>query len=153
MWEIDLTRSNKINFFFRGWEWFRRKEIEFRMSWSREMLNGVSLLVNSYFKERIGRGFHIALWPATKDGTTSVILSAENHGKCPDMSPHWRPDRKFTVSKLCSAFDRTSSVWCIISCCNRVKPSGCTEKNGISKLEVQNLKSQTDPLDYQIVFP
>ena len=29
----------------------------------------------------------------------------------------------------------------------------CTEKNGGSKLEVQNFESQSDPLDYQIVLP
>ena len=29
----------------------------------------------------------------------------------------------------------------------------CTEKNGGSKLEVQNFGIQTDPLDYQIVLP
>ena len=28
-----------------------------------------------------------------------------------------------------------------------------TKKNGGSKLEVQNLENQTDPLDYQIVLP
>ena len=61
-------------------EWFISKEIGFRTSWSREMLNSVSLLVNSCFKDRIGRGFYIALWPATKNGFTTIILSAGYHG-------------------------------------------------------------------------
>ena len=34
------------------WEWFKGKEIGFRMSWSREMLKGFFLLVNSCFKDR-----------------------------------------------------------------------------------------------------
>ena len=49
------------------WEWFRSNEIGFRTSWSREMLNGVSLLEKSCFKDRIENGFYIALWPATGD--------------------------------------------------------------------------------------
>ena len=51
------------------------------------MLNDVSLLVNSCFKARIRRGFYMALWPATKDGSTMIIPSAENHREYPDM-PH-----------------------------------------------------------------
>ena len=78
------------------WEWFKGKEIGFRMSWSREMLNGVSLLVNSCFKDILRRGFYIALWPAT-----TIISSAENHGK---SWKSWRSDRIFTVPRLCSAF-------------------------------------------------
>ena len=81
-------------------EWFRSKEIGFRTSWSREMLNGVSLLVKSCFKDRIGRGFYIALWPATKNAFTTIIPSTENHGECPDMLPHRRSDRIFTVPRL-----------------------------------------------------
>ena len=80
-------------------------------------------LVNSCFEDRIGRGFYIALWPATKNGSTTIIPSAENHGECPDMSPRRRPDRLFTLPKLCSAFGGTSWVWCIMSCWNLVKPS------------------------------
>ena len=87
------------------------------------MLNGVSLLVNSYFKGRIRRGFYIALWPAPKNGSTRIIPSAENHGKCPDMPSRLRPDQTFMVQRLCSTFGGTSSVWCIMSCWNRVKPS------------------------------
>ena len=87
------------------------------------MLNGVSLLVNSCFKDRIGRGFYIALWPTTNDGYITIIPSAENHGECPDMPPRWRPDRIFTMLRLCSAFGGTSSVWCIISCWNRMELS------------------------------
>ena len=45
------------------------------------------------------------------------------HGECLDMPPRRRPDQIFTVSRLCSAFGGTSSVWCIMSCWNRVKPS------------------------------
>ena len=85
------------------------------------MLSGVSLLVNSYFKDRIGRGFYIALWPATKNGSTTIIPSAEKHGECLDMPPRRCPDRMFTVPRLCSAFGEISSVWCIMSCWNRVK--------------------------------
>ena len=53
----------------------------------REMLNGVSWLVNSSFKDRIGRGFYIALWPTTKNGSTTIILNAENHVEYPDAPP------------------------------------------------------------------
>ena len=92
------------------WEWFRSKEIGFCTSWSREMLYCVSLLVNSYFKDRIGRCFYIALWPATKNGYMTIILSTENHGGWPDMPQRRRPDRIFTMSRLCSAFGGTSSM-------------------------------------------
>ena len=98
-------------------------EIGFRTSWRREMLNDVSLLVNSCFQDRIGRSFYMALWPATKNVSTTVIPSAENHEECPDMPLRRRPDRIFTVPRSCSAFDGTSLVWCIMSCWNRVKPS------------------------------
>ena len=98
------------------WEWFRSKEIRFRMSWSWDMFNGVSLLVNSCFKDRIGRSFYYPLWLATKNESTTIIPSAGNLGQCPDMPPRRRPDRIFTVSGLCSAFGETSSVWCIMSC-------------------------------------
>ena len=87
------------------------------------MLNGVSLLLNSCFKDRIRRCFYIALWPATKNGSTTIILSAENNGERLYMPPRRRPDRIFTVLRLCSAFGGTSSVRCIMSCWNRVKPS------------------------------
>ena len=80
------------------------------------MLNGVSLLVNSCFKDRIGRDFYIALWSSTKNGSTMIIQSAENHGECPDMSLRRRSNRIFMVPRLCSAFDGISSVWCIMSC-------------------------------------
>ena len=56
------------------WEWFRSKENGFRTNWSWEMLNGVSLLAKSCFKDKIGRGFYIALWLATGDGSTTLIL-------------------------------------------------------------------------------
>ena len=105
------------------WNWFRSKEIRFRTSWSWEMLNSVSLLVNSFFKDRIRRSFYIALWPVTKNGSTTIISSAENYGECPDMPLHRRPDRISTVPRLCSAFSGSSSMWCIMSCWNRVKPS------------------------------
>ena len=39
------------------------------------------------------------------------------------MPPRRRPDRTFTVPRLCSAFGGTSSVWCVMSCCNRMKLS------------------------------
>ena len=96
-------------------EWFRSKEIGFRTCWSREISNSVSFLVNSCFKDRIGRRFYIALWPATKNGSTTIIPSAENHGECPDMPPQRRPNRIFTVPRLCSSFGGTSSVsWRIV---------------------------------------
>ena len=82
------------------WEWFRIKEVGFLTSWSREILYGVSLLVNSCFKDRIGRCFYIALWPATKNGSTTIIPSAENHEECSDMPPGRRHDRIFTVHML-----------------------------------------------------
>ena len=34
-----------------------------------------------------------------------------------------RPDRIFTLPRLCSTFCGTNSVWCIMSCWNRVKPT------------------------------
>ena len=61
---------------------------------------------------RIERDFNIALWPATKNGSTMIIPSTENHGECPDIPPHRRPDQIFTVTRLCCAFSGTSSVWC-----------------------------------------
>ena len=45
------------------------------------------------------------------------------HRKCPDMPPRWRPDRIFTVPRLCSAFGGNNLVWCIMSYWNRVKRS------------------------------
>ena len=105
------------------WEWFRSKEIGFRTSWSQKMLNGVSLLVKSCFKDRIERGFYIALWPTIKNGFTTIIPSAEIYEERPDMLPRRWPDWIFTVPRLCFAFGGTSSVWCIMSCWNRVKPS------------------------------
>ena len=105
------------------WGWFRSREIGFRTSWSREVLNGVSLLVNSFFKDIIGRGYYMALWPATRNGSTTIIPSAENNGECPDMPSRRRLDRIFTVPRLCSGFGGISSVWCVMSCWNPVKPS------------------------------
>ena len=90
--------------------------------WVSYELNGVFLLVNSCFKDRIGRGFYTALWPTTKNGSSTIIPSAKNHGECPVMRPRRRPGRMYTVSRLCSAFGGTNSVWCIMSCWNRVKP-------------------------------
>ena len=94
-----------------------------RLSWSREVMNGVSLLANSWFKSGIGRGFYIAFYPATKNGSTTIIPSAENRGECPDMPSRRRPDRISTMPRLCSAFGGTSSVWRIMSCWNRLKSS------------------------------
>ena len=74
------------------WKWLKNKKIGFRTSWSREMLNAVSLLVNSCFKDIIGRGFYIALWTATKNVSITIIPNAENHEECPDMPPRRRPD-------------------------------------------------------------
>ena len=117
----------------RLWEWFRSKKVGFRTSWSREMLNDISLLVNSCLKDRIERGYYIALWSATKCGSTTVIPSAENHRECPDTPPRRRPDRTFSVPRLCFAFGDTSSVLCIMNCWNRVKPSqGIGEMGGLT---------------------
>ena len=60
------------------------------------MVNDVSLLVKGCFKDRIRRGFYIALWPTTKNGFTTITPSTENNGDCPDMPPRWRPDWIFT---------------------------------------------------------
>ena len=98
------------------WKWFRSNEIGFRTSWSRKMLNSVSLILNICFKDIIARDFYIALWTATKSGSTKIIPSAENHEECPDMPSRWRPDRIFTEPRLCSAFGGITSVWCIMSC-------------------------------------
>ena len=74
-------------------------------------------------KYRIGRGFYIALWPTTKNGSTTIYSSAKNHGECPDMPPCRRPDRIFTVPRLCSAFGGTRSVWSVMSSWNWVQLS------------------------------
>ena len=73
--------------------------------------------------DRIERGFYMASWSATKNGSTMMIPSAENHGEYPDIPLCRRPDRIFTVPRLYSEFGRISLVWCIMSCWNRVKPS------------------------------
>ena len=86
------------------WKWFRSKEIRFRTSWSREMLNGVSLLVNSCFKDRIGRGLYIALWPATKNGFTTIILSAENSRVLWTVKTEWNYHRG-SVPNAIDAFE------------------------------------------------
>ena len=84
------------------WELFRSKEIECRTNWSREMLNGVCLLVNSCLKGKNGRDFCIALWLGTKNGFITIIPSAENHGEFPAMFPPRRPNRIFTAPRSCS---------------------------------------------------
>ena len=96
--------------------------IGFRTCWSQEMLYSVSFLVNSCFKDRIRRGFHIALWLTRKNVSTTIIASSEKHGDCPDMPSRRRPDWIFAVPRLSSAFGGTSLVWCIMSCWNWVKP-------------------------------
>ena len=85
--------------------------------------NPCSNRVNSCFTDRIGRSFYIALWPTTKNGSATIIPSAENYGECPDVLPRRRPKRIFTVPTLCSGFGRVISVWCIMGCWNRVKSS------------------------------
>ena len=69
-----------------------------------ERCSTASLLVNNCLKNRIGRGFNISLWPVTKNGSTTIIPSAVNHGECPDMPPRRLPDRIFTIPRLCSTF-------------------------------------------------
>ena len=69
------------------------------------------------------KGFNIALWPAPKNGFTAIISNAENYRELLDMPPRWRPDRIFTMPRLCSAFGGTTSRWYIMSYWNRVKPS------------------------------
>ena len=49
---------------------------------------------------------------------STIIPSAENHGECPDMPPRRRPDRMFTVPRLCSAFGR----W-VLNGIDKFKPS------------------------------
>ena len=46
-----------------------------------------------------------------ENGSTTIILSAENHGEYPNMPPRRLPDRIFSVSRLGSAFSETGSVW------------------------------------------
>ena len=70
----------------------------------------------------IHRNLYIALWPVTRNLSTMIIPSAKNHGEWPDMHPRSRLDRISTVPRSCSAFGGTSSVWCIMSCRNWVKP-------------------------------
>ena len=50
-----------------------------------------------------------------ENGSTTIIPSGKNYGECPDMPSRRRPDRIFTVPRLCSAFGGISSVWCIMS--------------------------------------
>ena len=85
------------------------------------------------------KGFLHRIVTATKNKSTTIISSAENHGECPDMPPCRGPDRKFTVPRLCSEFCGSSSVWCIISCWNQVKPS-----QGIS------IAPDVAPFDYHL---
>ena len=66
----------------------------------------------------------LCLWiAASKTESEAFFTPHIFHRECPDMPPRRRPDRIFTVPRLCSAFGGTSSVWCIMSCWNRVKPS------------------------------
>ena len=81
-------------------EWFWSKEIGFRTSWNREILNGVYLLMNRCFKDGIARGFHNALWPATKNAFTTIIPSAENHGERQSTSTA-RPNIHVAKVMLC----------------------------------------------------
>ena len=55
--------------------------------WSRQMLNGVPLRLNSCFKDRIERGFLIASWLTMKKESTTIIPSAQNRRECPEMPP------------------------------------------------------------------
>ena len=87
----------------------RSKEIGCRTNWSREILNGVCLLVNSCLKGKDGRDFCIALWLGTKNGFITIIPSAENYGE-PAMLPRRRPNRIFTAPRSCSVFGGTSSA-------------------------------------------
>ena len=92
------------------WEWFRSKEIGCHTNWSREMLNGVCLLVNSCLKGKDGRDFCIALWLGTKNRFITIISSAENHEEFPAMLPRRRSNRIFTAPRSCSVFGGTSSA-------------------------------------------
>ena len=91
--------------------WFRSKEFGFRTSRSREMLNGVSLLVNSCLKRQNRKGVLHRVITSNENGSTTIIPSAENHGECPDMPSSRWPDRIFTVPRLCSVFGGSSSVY------------------------------------------
>ena len=83
----------------------------------------VFLCLRTAASDRIGRGFYIALLSATKNGSTTITPNAENYGECPDMPPRRRPDLIFTVPRLCIIFGGTSSLWCFMSCSNKVKQS------------------------------
>ena len=103
------------------WEWlkqpFQNKAmgmIQKQGNWvpyelSREMLNGVSLLVNSCLKGKDGRDFCIALWLG-KNGFITIISSAENHGEFPAILPRRRPNRIFTPPRSCSVFGGSEVV-------------------------------------------
>ena len=93
------------------------------MQGQRKIIRIIGCDSTNCFEDRIGRGFYIASWPATENGSTAIIQSAENHGECPDMPPRRQPDRIFMVPRLCSEFGGTSSTWHIMSCWNRVKLS------------------------------
>jgi len=97
--------------FQNAWKpWFRNKAVGCRTTWSREMLNGVCLLMNSCLKGKDGTNFCIALWLRMKNGFIMIFPSAENHGDFPAMLPHRRPNCIFTVQRPCFVFNGTSSA-------------------------------------------
>ena len=65
------------------WEWFKGKEIGFRMSWSREMLKGFFLLVNSCFKDRteysLCQGYALHLMGPARCGVLWAVETEWNH--------------------------------------------------------------------------
>ena len=77
------------------------------------MLNDVSLIVNSCFNDRIGRSFYIALWPAMKNGSTTIIPSAENHGEFPEnaSASTARPNIHGAKVMLCIWWDQLGVVY------------------------------------------
>ena len=56
------------------------------------------------------KGFHITMCTAVKNGSTMIMPSTENHGECLDMSPRQRPDRIFTVPRLCIWWEHLAVV-------------------------------------------
>ena len=100
------------------WEWFRSKEIgyelvrigtkPYELVRSREMLNGVCLLVNSCLKGKDGRDFCIVTWDEKW-----VHYDNPKHRKSwgvPGHASRRRPNRIFTAPRSCSVFGGTSSA-------------------------------------------
>ena len=92
-------------------ELFNSNNIRCCTSWSRETSNGVLSHVNSCFNSRKGKVFCIVLYPVTKSGYTTIILSIENRWVSPARHQHPRQSQISKVRSICSSFGGISSNW------------------------------------------